>query len=145
MVATAALALSAGVVAAALPSLPEAASTGLDRASEAAGMTVPVRAGEDHAAVPDSAPDSSSSDSAGAVDEAAGAEHPDNHGATVSAAAQGPTPQAFDNHGAWVSSVARQNHGQEQAASASSKGATTSAERRPTSAGKPDTAGKPGG
>jgi hypothetical protein len=44
--------------------------------------------------------------------------HPDNHGKTVSEAAQTTTPAGFDNHGAWVSSVAKQNHGHDTSGAA---------------------------
>jgi hypothetical protein len=44
--------------------------------------------------------------------------HPDNHGKTVSEAAQATTPAGFDNHGAWVSSVAKQNHGHDTSSAA---------------------------
>src|SRR4029079_4141041 len=45
------------------------------------------------------------------------ADHPANHGADVSAAAQTVTPTGFDNHGQYVRSVATANHGQEVGAS----------------------------
>ena len=53
--------------------------------------------------------------------------HPDNHGADVSAAAKGATPESASNHGQFVRSVATANHGQEVSsdarAAAAEKGA----------------------
>jgi hypothetical protein len=116
------LVLTAGVAIAARPSSapPPAASTGLDRATDASGMTVPV--------VPAALPDLDDQ-SEGDVDEpdnepaeepadAPTGEHPDNHGAAVSEAATSDTPDGFDNHGQYVRSVATDNHGQETAADA---------------------------
>lgn len=54
--------------------------------------------------------DAPETDAPDATDRAA-AEHPDNHGKLVSAAAQTETPEGYDNHGAWVRSVAQVNHG----------------------------------
>jgi len=129
LVAIAALVLTAGVAVAARPSTapapPAAASSGLERAAEAAGKAVPVAVpvdlpeqptGDEDADEPggDNAPDA---DESGAGDAPAGpAEHPDNHGAAVSAAAQGPTPESAENHGQFVRSVATANHGQDVAA-----------------------------
>src|SRR6478752_6066748 len=98
LVAVAILGLTAGIALAgradpASHSMPDAAGPGLQRAADAAGKTVPV-------AAPDAA-----------------ADHPANHGADVSAAAQAVTPAGFDNHGQYVRSVATANHGQEVAAS----------------------------
>lgn len=49
-------------------------------------------------------------------------EHPDNHGKLVSEAAHAETPAEFDNHGAWVRSVAKDNHGHSDAATAERAG-----------------------
>ena len=49
------------------------------------------------------------------TDEAAGGVHPDNHGKLVSEAAQGATPADAANHGAYVRTIARDNHGQDEA------------------------------
>jgi hypothetical protein len=113
LVALTALALTAGVAFAArptaAPSVPPAASTGLERAAEVSGKTVPVGA---PAAGADQDEDAGEDGQPAENEPGAGApEHPDNHGAVVSAAAQGSTPDAFDNHGQYVRSVATANHG----------------------------------
>lgn len=119
--ALAAIAVSAGVVAAARPaSMPAAATDGLDRAAAAAGQTVPVTPTVVPAAGGDTdriLPDADDAPSANADP----AEHPDNHGAAVSEAASGDTPGGFDNHGQYVRSVATDNHGQDTAADAVAK------------------------
>jgi hypothetical protein len=141
LVALAMLALSAGAVLAVRPgatpdSLPSAATGGLERAAdglkraaEASGKTVPVAAPDQNEDADQDVDESEpAEDQAGdeqTGDEQAGT-HPDNHGADVSAAAQGPTPQAFDNHGQFVRSIATANHGQETSAThatSKSKGA----------------------
>jgi hypothetical protein len=120
LVALAALALTAGAAVAArptsAPSMPDAASTGLERASEVSGKTVPVGA---PAAGADEDEDTGADQEEPAENEPAedaAGEHPDNHGAAVSAAAQGATPEAFDNHGQYVRSVATVNHGHDESA-----------------------------
>jgi hypothetical protein len=120
LVALAVLALSAGVVLAGRPATapPAAAAGGLERATEASGQTVPA-AGQAEDQAPDA--DEDADEDEPAEDEPGdedAAEHPDNHGALVSAAARGETPEAFDNHGQYVKSVATANHGQEAAAAA---------------------------
>ena len=109
------VAITATVVLGADPT-PEAADAGLTNAAEHAGFTVPVangfveRAGDEN--------DSEDQD----LDENEGADleepavHPANHGADVSAVAQDVTLELDGNHGHYVSSVARENHGQAQAA-----------------------------
>ena len=110
----AALALSAGAVlagqSAAPTSIPSAAAGGLEhaaaglkRASDASGKTVPVAAPDEN-----SGADEDADESEPAEDQSA-AEHPDNHGADVSAAAQTATPDGFDNHGQYVRSIATDN------------------------------------
>jgi len=138
LVAVAILGLTAGIALAgranpASHSMPDAAGPGLQRAADAAGKTVPVAApaagadrdagGSDAGqAAENEAPDA---DTAAPAPDAA-ADHPANHGADVSTAAQAVTPTGFDNHGQYVRSVATANHGQEVAAShanAASQGA----------------------
>jgi hypothetical protein len=120
-VAIAVLALSAGAALAghSAPTTPAAAADGLKRASEAAGKTVPV------AGPPAAAPDEKTDEDADVDAEAAqpaapvdtqAAEHPDNHGKTVSEAATATTPDGFDNHGQYVKTIATDNHGQDVAA-----------------------------
>ena len=119
-----AVALAAGTVAA-FSTMPDASGPGLQKASEASGKTVPVRAVP--ADVPPAAP-------AAEPVEAPTLDLPDaaSHGAVVSAAAQAEDTTPDTNHGADVSIVARDNHGQ-----------ATAAAHKPTTAGKPDGAGKP--
>jgi hypothetical protein len=113
LVAIAILALTAGAALAraadpATGSMPDAASDGLERATELSGNTVPVAApaaGADEDEAVDENVDVEPADETAA-------EHPDNHGAGVSDAAQGATPEAFENHGQYVRSVATDNHGQ---------------------------------
>ena len=120
-VAVAVLALTAGVVAASHSglSLPSAAADGLERAAEAAGKTVPV-ADPVVVAPPVVQADDEESDEDQPSDEApadeVAADHPDNHGKTVSEAATGPTPEGSDTHGQYVRMIATDNHGQEVAA-----------------------------
>ena len=124
-----ALVLAAGTVAA-FSTMPAAAGPGLQKASDASGKTVPVRAVP--AEIPPAAP---AGDPAEAPDVVAPpADLPDaaSHGAAVSAAAQAEDVTPDTNHGADVSVVARDNHGQ-----------TTAAAHRPATAGKPADAGKP--
>ena len=105
LIALMALALTAGAAVAARPD--GSTATGLERAVEVSGKAVPLGA----AAAPDvDAPEPDADAPEPAV------EHPDNHGAEVSAAAQGETPADAANHGQYVRSVARDNHGQEVAA-----------------------------
>jgi hypothetical protein len=134
LVAVAILGLTAGIALAsradpASHSMPDAAGPGLQRAADAAGKTVPVAApaaGADRDAADQAAEDEAPDADTGAPASDAAAEHPANHGADVSAAAQTETPTGFDNHGQYVRSVATVNHGQEVAAShanAASQGA----------------------
>ena len=119
------LVLMAGTVAA-FTALPDAAAPGLQKATEAAGKTVPVRA------VPVDAP--LVVVPAVAPEEAPAVDLPDAaaHGAAVSAVATAEDTTPDKNHGADVSAVAKDNHGQ-----------ATAAEHRPADAGKPEGAGKP--
>ena len=128
--AAALLCLSAGV-ALAFTALPSASDHGLQRATDAAGKTVPVRAAPDGVPpVEDAAPNTPETEDA----QNEGAPPADTHGAAVSAVAKGDDATPDTNHGADVSAVARQNHGQ-----------ATAAQHRPADAGKPDSAGKPDG
>lgn len=135
LVAIAVLALSAGAAFAAGSALtmPTASAPGLERAAEAAGKTVPV-AGPPAEAAPVVEADEETDEN---VDEETPAgepavedvtEHPDNHGKTVSEAAQATTPGGFDNHGLYVKSVATDNHGQDVAAE---RGGTPAAKGKP--------------
>jgi hypothetical protein len=91
VVALAALALTAGFAAA--HAMPAASNDGLQKAQDVSGHAVPVGA------------DASNDQSANNED--AGSAPDSTHGAAVSAAAQGDTPDGFDNHGAYVSSIAK--------------------------------------
>ena len=136
LVAVAAIVLTAGAALASYSpvSMPSAAAGGLERAAEAAGKTVPVaapvrdaREGANEDTDEDADEDGTDAD-APAEDQASvdAAEHPDNHGKLVSAAAQDPTPDGFHNHGQYVRTIAADNHGQAVAAGhAPDKGATS--------------------
>jgi hypothetical protein len=124
-----ALALAAGAVAA-FSTMPEAAAPGLQKASDASGKTVPVRAVP--AAVPPAAPAAEPAEATDVDAPPAGLPDAASHGAAVSAAAQAEDTTPDTNHGADVSVVARDNHGQ-----------TTAAAHRPATAGTPADAGKP--
>ncbi len=118
VVAIAVLALSAGAALAARSALtmPAASDAGLERAAEAAGKTVPVAGPPADAAPFVQAPENVDEQKPAeepAVNQAA--EHPDNHGKTVSEAAHATTPDGFDNHGQYVKSIATDNHGQDVA------------------------------
>ena len=126
----AALAASAGA-ALAFTSLPTAAGPGLERASDAAGKTLPAR--PDTAGAPAGAPEAPDQDANEAPDnDAAGGPPSDTHGAAVSTVAKAEDATPDTNHGADVSLVARDNHG-----------AATAAQHRPADAGKPADPGKP--
>lgn len=123
LVAVAVLALTAGAALAGHSALstPAAAAGGLERAAEAAGKLVPVAVPLDESnedADEDANEEEPATDEPAADEpsDPAGAEHPDNHGKTVSEAATGETPADFDNHGEYVRSVATDNHGQDVAA-----------------------------
>lgn len=122
-----ALTLAAGTVAA-FSALPDAAGPGLQKASDASGKAVPVRAAPADvppAAEPVEAPTLDLPDAA-------------SHGAAVSAAARAEDSTPDTNHGADVSVVARDNAG--QAAAAAHKPSTAG---KPGGAGKPEDPGKP--
>jgi hypothetical protein len=116
------LVLAAGTVAA-FTAMPDVAVPGLQKASDASGKTVPVRAAP--ADVPP-APAAEPADAPADLPDAA------SHGAAVAAAARAEDTTPDTNHGADVSTVARDNHGQ-----------ATAAQRKPVTAGKPDVAGQP--
>jgi hypothetical protein len=124
LVAIAALALTAGVAFAARPS----AETGLDRAAEAAGKTVPPVITEEEPTAPEVGDeetveeeeptteddgDETEPDGEEAVEEeeAEDGDRPLNHGWYVSEAAKGPTPDGYRNHGEYVSEIARGDDG----------------------------------
>lgn len=130
-IAVAILALTAGVAFAraadpAAGSMPDAASKGLERATEVSGQGVPL-AGPAGDADQDAAEEVDETEPA--EDAPTAGDHPDNHGAAVSEAAQGATPADAANHGQYVRTVATDNHGQ-----------ATSAEHRQDAekGGKPD-------
>jgi hypothetical protein len=109
LTALAVLALTAGAALAAGP-FPGAAHNGLDRApglgvaAIAADKTVPPGLEADLAMPADlEEPESEEPEE----NEEEGTEEIENHGATVSRAARGETPEGWRNHGAYVSAVAR--------------------------------------
>ena len=118
------LVLAAGTVAA-FTALPDAAGPGLQKATDASGQTVPVRAVP--ADVPPVAPAIEPAD-------ASAADLPDaaSHGADVSAVATAEDPTPDTNRGADVSAVAKDNAGQDAVAA-----------HKPATAGKPEGAGQP--
>jgi hypothetical protein len=147
LIALAVLALSAG---AALAGLPQAAADGLARATHASGKTVPVPAtitteevDPDVDAPEVVAPDEDTDeDTDQETDEDTDTEAGD-HGATVSEAAQGETPEGWANHGAYVSAVAR---GLAKVGDPAPEGADRAAKVKPAAAtahAKPDKATKP--
>jgi hypothetical protein len=119
------LVLMAGT-AAAFAALPDAATPGLQKATEVSGKTVPVRA------VPVDAPtvDAPALEPA----EAPVVDLPDaaSHGSAVSAVATAEDSTADTNHGSDVAAVAKDNVGQ-----------ATATEHKPAAAGKPADIGKP--
>ncbi len=84
---------------------PEAATGGLERAAEASGKTVPVRAGHDENAE-EPAEEESTEDPGAPETTTTNGEHPENHGKYVSMAAQAELPEDCDNRGAYVRIVA---------------------------------------
>ena len=133
LVAAVALALTAGAALAghSALSMPSAATDGLERAAEAAGKKVPVADPlEEAPSVAEPTIDETDEEPAeeAPADEVA-AEHPDNHGMTVSEAAKGPTPETSTNHGQYVRSIATDNHGQGIAAEKRSDKARTKPSR----------------
>ena len=116
------LIVSAGV-AFGFATLPSAAGPGLERVSEAADRTVPARP----ASIDAPAVDVVTSNEVDLPDAAT-------HGADVSTVATSDDPTPDTNKGTDVSVVAKDNHGQDVAAS-----------HKPAEAGKPDHAGKPDG
>jgi hypothetical protein len=104
--------------------LPTASGPGLDKATEASGRTVPARPAQD--AQTTTTQSELTTDAAADLPEAAA------HGDAVSTVAAGDDTTPDTNHGADVSAVARDNHGQEIAAT-----------HKPADAGKPEGAGQP--
>jgi len=92
IVALAALGLSAGFVAA--HAMPVASNGGIEQAQNVSGKVLPANSTNTNLPDQSNTPEASGPPS-------------DTHGATVSAAAQSPTPSGFDNHGAYVSSIAK--------------------------------------
>jgi hypothetical protein len=121
------LALSAGVVAA-FNALPEAATTGLEKAGAASGGTLPARPAELPTTPRVQAEDLEAVDLPDAA----------THGAAVSIVATSDDPTPDTNHGADVSAVAKDNHGQAVAADKKSEGAG-----KPEGAGRPEVPGVP--
>jgi hypothetical protein len=115
------LALSAGA-AFAFTTLPGAASTGIENATEMSGRTIPARPAELPTSV-DTQVDVSAD-----LPDAAG------HGVDVSTVATSDDPTPDSNRGTDVSAAARDNHGQ-----------ATAAEHVPADAGPPADAGAPEG
>ena len=120
-IALAAVAISAGT-ALAFSALPDAASSGIQTATENSGRTIPAR--------PAQLPTSVET----RLDLAADLPDAASHGVDVSTIATADDPTPDTNRGADVSAVAKDNHGQ-----------ATAAEHRPADAGKPAGAGKPDG
>ena len=121
-IALTALAISAGT-AFAFSVLPDAASNGLENATEKSGRTVPARPAELPTVV-DTQIDAATED----LPDAAA------HGVDVSTVATSDDPTPDTNRGVDVSTVARDNHG-----------AAARDEHKPAEAGPPDGAGKPEG
>jgi hypothetical protein len=119
-IALAAVAISAGT-ALAFSALPDAASSGIQTASENSGRTIPAR--------PAQLPTVDTLD-------LTTADLPDaaSHGVDVSTVATADDPTPDTNRGADVSAAAKDNHGQ-----------ATAAEHVPADVGKPAGAGKPEG
>jgi hypothetical protein len=143
LIALVALTLSAGA-AIAFSTMPEAASGGLDTASEMSGKDLPARPAEappidvPPVELPDAVPHSQTQLSAQDLPEAA------SHGSDVSTVAKGEDPTPDTNRGADVSAAAKDNHGQATAAEKRPENAGPPADPgQPTDAGKPEGAGKP--
>ena len=105
------LAMSAGAVFAAAPSLHPVSSQGAEEATETPEPTETPEATETPkpTETPEATdtPEPTETPEATQAPEAPGAtQNPDTHGALVSTAAQMPTPAGFANHGAFVSCVA---------------------------------------
>jgi hypothetical protein len=122
LVALAALALTAGVAFAARP----AGNTGLERATEASGKTVPTETTDEEPTVPEvdedldedepgtedeEADEDADEDEDVDGEEAVDGERAENHGWYVSEAAKGETPEGYRNHGEYVSEIARGDDG----------------------------------
>ena len=140
MAAIAVLALTGGAVLAAGP-FADPARNGLDHApglgiaEQAAGKTVPVGPQVDPATPADL-------EETEEIEETEEAEEAENHGATVSQAARGETPEGWRNHGAYVSAVARGlvDVGAEAPEAADDNGGRMP---KPDKPDKPDKPGKP--
>jgi hypothetical protein len=104
-----ALVLSGGAAAAVNGSLPEAAQDGLSTASDHVGIELPASQ-EDHPPADDSA--GAAAEDVSTSSEAT--EHPDNHGADVSAVAKSDETTGRE-HGEAVSTVARDGNGPDAA------------------------------
>jgi len=117
-----AIALSAGT-ALAFTALPNAASTGIEKATDVSGRTIPARPAELPAAV-----DTQVDVTAEELPDAA------QHGVDVSTVAKSDDPTPDTNRGADVFAAAKDNQGQ-----------SVAAEHKPEDAGAPAGAGKPEG
>jgi len=113
LIALAVLAISAGAVLAGR-ALPQFAADGLAQGADASARPVPsapavVPTADDEDEAKDegegAAPEAEETPDADAPATEA-SDHPDNHGAVVSEAAKGETPEGWRNHGAYVSAVA---------------------------------------
>lgn len=128
LIATVALALSAGAVAA-FTDLPQAAWNGLTKANQISGQTVPARPADLPGSVGVQATDTNVADLPDAA----------SHGQDVSGVATADDPTPDTNRGQDVSAAAKDNHGQAVAAD------KRPADVPPADAGAPDGAGKPDG
>lgn len=145
LAALAALALSAGVVLGANP--PAAADHGRSTAADASGMTVPPSPppGLEVAAPTPSDEETEEPEATESPEPAENGDHPDNHGAKVSEAAQGETPEGWRNHGAYVSAVARGlvEPGATAPPEAVANGGRLKPPKPEAAGGKPEGAGRP--
>jgi hypothetical protein len=131
-----ALVLSGGAVAAANGSLPDAAQDGLSTASDHVGIELPASK-EDHPPAAESLEGASEDVSTSS----AATEHPDNHGADVSAVAKSDETTGRE-HGEAVSTVARDGNGPDASGGANSIGTDHAADQASNglgNAGAPDT------
>lgn len=145
LAALAALALSAGVVLGANP--PEAATDGLTKAADRSGMTVPPSPppGLQGPAATPSDEETEEPEPTESPEPAENGDRPDNHGAVVSQAAQGETPEGWRNHGAYVSAVARglAEPGDPAPEEAVANGGRLKPPKPEPAGGKPEGAGRP--
>jgi hypothetical protein len=142
-IALVALGLSAGS-AFAFTALPDAASGGLAKASQASGRTVPARPATPPGRPADTAPTTDVTVSSDATTQDVAQPDAAQHGAAVSAVAKADDATPDTNHGADVSAAAKDNHGQAIASTHKPANAGPPATHgKPDGAGKPEGAGKP--